>query len=353
MSRLQIGIVFALLVVLTVVGLVFRLTTSDAEIEKISDVQDITEDAIDRIVIRDLAAAQDGQQTAGDVTLWKVEGQWLVGPEDHSYRTYNPKMQRVLKAAGDIESAELVARNPVNHVGMGVSAEYAKVVEFWNGQDLIERFLVGDKAFIELGDGTPVTPWTRANQSCFVRHDGEDEVYAVHCTRDDFPPLNSDVFDAIPQRWATPIIARIPSHEVESIHFTYRDEEFDLKPFGSAWVVEDELTQEQANERQVRDVLRQIQPVAASDFPSREEVEGLDFDDPDVNISFTALPQATVESFTLRLIKRGDEGEHYVNVAGEPYVYVFGSLESGQLLKRASDLSTTTTPTLSSPETSN
>ena len=346
MSRFQIGIVFALLVVLAVVGLVFRLTTSDAEVEKISGVNALTEDEIDRIVIRDLAAPQDGQQTAGEVTLWKVEGGWLAGPEGHRYRTYNTKMQEILEASGNIHSAELVARNPVNHEGMGVSAEHAKVVEFWNGQDLIERFLVGDKAFIELGGRTPVTPWTRANQSCFVRLDGKDEVYSVYCSR-------PDVFDAISQQWATPIIARIPSHEVESIHFTYRDEEFDLKPFGSVWVVEDELTQEQANERQVRDVLRQIQPVAASDFPSREEVEGLDFDAPDVNIIFTALPEATVESFTLRLIKRGDEGEHYVNVAGEPYVYVFGSLESGQLLKRASDLSTTTTPTLSSPETSN
>ena len=346
MSRFQIGVVFALLVVLAVVGFVLRFATSDSEVEKISAVEALTEDIIDRIVIRDPAAAQDGQQPSeGEVTLWRVEEGWLVGLENHRYRTYSTKIQEILEAVGDIQGAELVSRNPANHQRMGVSAEHAKVVEFWNGQDLVGRFLVGDKAFIQLGNET-LTPWTPANQSCFVRREGGDQVYSVYCSR-------PDVFDAVLQQWASPVIARIPSHEVGNIHFTYRDEEFDLRPFGSVWVVEEGPASEQANEFQVRDVLRQIQPVASSDLPTLEEVEGLDFNDPDVNIKFSALPQATVESFTLRLIKRSDEGEHYINVEGEPYVYIFGELESEQLLKRANDLLTTTRPTLSSPQTGN
>ena len=117
-----------------------------------------------------------------------------------------------------------------------------------------------------------------------------------------------------------------------------------MKPFGSVWVVDREPIQEQANENKVRDVLRQVQPVESNNLPTPDEVQGLDFSDPDVKIQFTALPDATADSFNLLFIKRGDAGEHYIKVEGEPYVYVFSQENSVQLLKRFDDMVTAPTP---------
>lgn len=339
MSRFQIGILSVLLVVLTVVGLTIRLTTTDSEVEKISGVATITEDSIDRIVILDLEAIKStGEQKVmtDEVTLWKVDGGWLAGLEHFRYRTDETKMQEILEAAEDIQNAELVSINPVNHEVLGVSADHGKMVEFWNGQNLIGRFIVGDKAMIQIDDKT-LSPWTPVNQSCFLRREKDDEVYFVYCQR-------ADVFGAVLQQWISPNIAWIPSHQIEKIHFTYRDEEFDLKPFGSVWVVDDASTQEQADQSQVRDVLRQVQPVVSSNLPAPEEIQGLDFNDPDAKIRFVALPEATVDSFTLRFIKKGDSAEHFINVEGEPYVYIFNEDNSGQLLKRFDDLVTSSVP---------
>ena len=339
LSRFQIAIVSVLLVVLTIVGLVLRLTTTYSEVEKISGVATITEDSIDRIVIIDQESVQstDKQRMAdGEVTLWKINDGWLAGLEYFRYRTDENKMQEILTAAEGIQKAELVSINQVNHEILGVSDEHGKVVEFWNGQNLIESFIVGDKASIQVGDRT-LNPWTPVNRSCFLRREGEDEVYFVFCP-------SADVFGSVLQQWISSDIAWIPSHEIEKIHFTYRDEEFVLKPFGSVWVVNGESTQEQASEDKVRDVLRQIQPVSSSNLPTPEEVQGLDFRDPDVKIRFTSLPDATADSFTLLFIKNGDDGEHFINVEGEPYVYIFSTENSVQLLKRFDDMVTTTAP---------
>ena len=338
-SKFQIAIVAVLLVVLTIVGLVLRLTTTYPGVEKISGVATITEDSIDRIVIIDGESASFTEEqgiAGGEVTLWKVNGDWLAGLEYFRYRTDGKKMQEVLTASEGIQNAELVSINQVNHEVLGVSDEHGKVVVFWNGQNLIGRFIVGDKAAIQVDEGT-LNPWTPANRSCFLRREGEDEVYFVFCQR-------PDVFGSVLQQWISSDIAWIPSHEIEKIHFTYRDEEFVLKPFGSVWVVDGESTQEQANQDKVRDVLRQIQPVVLSDLPSPEEVQGLDFSDPDVKIMFTSLPDATADSFNLLFIKRGDDGEHYINVEGEPYVYIFSQENSVQLLKRFDDMVTAPTP---------
>lgn len=338
-SRFQIVIVSILLVLLTVGGLVLRLTTTYPGVEKISGVATITEDLIDRIVIIDGESASFTEEqglAGGEVTLWKVNGDWLAGLQHFRYRTDGKKMQEVLTASEGIQNAELVSINQVNHEVLGVSDEHGKVVEFWNGQNLIGRFIVGDKAAIQVDEGT-LNPWTPVNRSCFLRREDEVKVYFVFCER-------ADVFGSVLQQWISSDIAWIPSHEIEKIHFTYRDEEFDLKPFGSVWVVDGDSTQEQANEHKVRDVLRQIQPVEASNLPTPEEVQGLDFSDPDVKIRFTSLPDATADSFNLLFISRGDGGEHYIKVESEPYVYVFSQENSVQLLKRFDDMVTAPTP---------
>ena len=343
MSRVQIGIVLALLIALGAAGLAFRLTTTEAEEERIGDVQALNEAVIDRVVIRDLAPAdaQSGDAEQGiETVLWKVEDEWLVGTESHRFPTILPKMQLLLDATDQIDEAELVSRNSINHLLMGVTLDQAKVVEFWSGGQLLETFLVGDKFRTEVGGATQ-TPWTTANQSCFLRRDGEDAVYAVYCPR-------PEVFDTSQRRWSTAEIARIPAQDVESLDFVYPDEEFRLRPFGSVWVVQDGVSEEQVFENPLRDVLRQLQPVVASDFPSEEEVQGLDFDLPTATISVSPVQDATVEPFTLLFIKKGD-GEYYVKLKDNPYVYLFGELESGQLLKRKSDMLTSTAFTLPPP----
>ena len=344
MNRVQIGVALVLLIALAGAGLTFRLTKTEAEEERIGGVQALNERSIDRVVIRDLSASADASgdaEVSNEVTLWKVEDEWLLGTETHRFPTILGKVQLLLEAAAEIDDAVLVSRNPINHALTGVTLGQAKGVEFWLGGQLLESFLVGDKTASEFG-GVTHTPWTRSNQSCFLRRDGEDAVYAVYCPR-------PDVFDTSERRWYTDMIARIPSQEVESLDFAYPDESFRLRPSGSVWFVQQGESLEQAFEQPLRDVLRQIQPVTATDFPSEAEVAALDFSRPDATITATPVQDATVEPFTLLFIEKGDGG-NFVKVADSPYVYVFGELESGQLLKRRSDMLTSTPFRLPPPE---
>ena len=341
MSRRQIVGVFALLVALGTVGLAFRLATSESELQLITGVEPLTEAAVDLIVIRDPEAAANadpGRGDTGEVFLWKVEDRWLVGTESSRFPTFSDRMQALLDTADQVHEAELVARNPINHPLMGVTDEIARTVEFWGEGKLLASFLVGDKQVVE-SDGTTLTPWTPANRSCFFRRAGEDDVYSVFCAA-------PEVFETARSSWSSPIIARAPSQEIESLLFTYPDEEFRMRPFGSVWVVQDAQNQEQAVEGQVRDVLRQLQPVAASGFPTDEELQGVDFERPDVTIRASVIADASVDPFTLLFVRKGEGPEHYVKVADSPFVYLFGEQESQELLKSRSDLLTTTLPTI-------
>ena len=179
------------------------------------------------------------------------------------------------------DEAELIATNPENHPVMGVSPENGTLVEFWNGDDLIEEFFVGDQQFAPIGERL-ITPWKNFVRLCFLRDPEEDDVYGIFC---DFP----DRFQPDPKFWKHPLITEIPRDEVESISFRYPEEEFNLRIENSVWVVSQEGAEVgQADPEKMLELLQAVEYLVTSDFPTDDEMRRLEdagsFDLPDITM---------------------------------------------------------------------
>ena len=216
MGGKQVGFVFAALVILGIAALVFRLISVEPEKIVITDVAPLTEETLDKVVIRN---------NEFETRIEKFDGDWQVGP----YPVQRRRFEDMWATTEMFDEAELIATNPENHPVMGVSPENGTLVEFWNGDNLVEEFFVGDQQFAPIGERL-ITPWQNYVRLCYLRNPEEDDVYGIYC---DFP----DRFLPDPKFWKHPLITEIPRDEVESISFRYPEEDYSLRIENSVWVV--------------------------------------------------------------------------------------------------------------------
>ena len=317
MGGKQVGFVFAALVVLGIAALVFRFISAEPEKIIIQDVAPLTEQSLDKVVIRN---------NEFETKIEKIDGDWLVGP----YPVQRRRFEDMWTTTEMFDEAELIATNPENHPVMGVSPENGTLVEFWNGDDLVEEFFVGDQQFAPIGEQL-ITPWQNFVRLCYLRDPEEDDVYGIFC---DFP----DRFLPDPKFWKHPLITEIPRDEVESISFRYPEEEFNLRIENSVWVVSQGGAEVgQADPEKMLELLQAVEYLVTSDFPTDDEMSRLNFDLADITMFIQVRTGAIARSARLLLLER-DEGGFYVKRQGQDYSFIIDDQTAPFVLKRIEDL---------------
>lgn len=317
MGGKQVGFVFAALVVLGIAALIFRFVSAEPEKIIISDVAPLTEETLDKIVIRN---------NEFETEIEKIDGDWQVG----AYPVQRRRFEDMWATTQMFDEAELIATNPDNHPVMGVSPENGTLVEFWNGDDLVEEFFVGDQQFAPIGERL-ITPWQNFVRLCYLRNPEEDDVYGIFC---DFP----DRFLPDPKFWKHPLITEIPRDEVESISFRYPEEEFNLRIENSVWVVSQEGAEVgQADPEKMLELLQAVEYLVTSDFPTDDEMTRLNFDFADITMFIQVRTGAISRSARLLLLER-DEGGYFVKRQGQDYAFIIDDQVAPFVLKRIADL---------------
>ena len=317
MGGKQVGFVFVALVVLGIAALVFRFISAEPEKIVISDVAPLTEETLDKVVIRN---------NEFETRIEKIDGDWLVGP----YPVQRRRFEDMWTTTEMFDEAELIATNPENHPVMGVSPENGTLVEFWNGDDLVEEFFVGDQQFAPIGERL-ITPWQNFVRLCYLRNPEEDDVYGIYC---DFP----DRFLPDPKFWKHPLITEIPRDEVESISFRYPEEDYSLRIENSVWVVSrDGAEVGQADPEKMLELLQAVEYLVTSDFPTDDEMNRLNFDLADITMFIQVRTGAISRSARLLLLER-DEGGYFVKRQGQDYAFIIDDQIAPFILKRIADL---------------
>ena len=312
MKGRQVRFVLMALIAVGIAGLILRAVSSSSDELVLSGLLPLARDIVNRVEIR----SQDSE-----TELVRIGENWTTG----TYPVFSPKLEQFWAAVAQMDGAQLIATNPANHERMRVTPEQGTRVAFYLGQSIQEQFIIGAP--------------TVDVQFCFVKRSGQTEVYGVQC-----PAPN--IFDADPDGWRDPVIAAISPTEVESITFTYPNEEFVLRLSDGEWIVTDGVDERPADLFQLDTVIRSLVMVA-SGFADEDETKGLKFDSPDLTVSVATRAGATTPSTRIRFFER-DDGSFHVRVPTQPTVFIVDKLDVDPLLKRMKDflLEPIATPTL-------
>ncbi len=312
MKSRQVGFVLIALIAIGLAGLVVRVISSDPSEVVLSGLLPISQDVVDSVQI----GSDKGTSKA---TLVRKGETWTVNNQP----AFQPKLNLLWTAVADIQSnAQLIAANPKNHQRMGVAEGQGTVVSFFLGDFEQEKLLIGK--------------WTPEVGLCYVRRFGKNEVYGIPCP----PPVSAgEIFDSQPDGWLDPVILRVPRSEVESITFSYPDEEFDLRFSGNDWVVVDESGENPADLVQVDTALRVLELLFAEGFATAEESKGLNFDTPTASVRIVTKTGSSSPTTRLRILER-DDLTYYVKTPVRPTVFIVNRNLIDLLLKTKSDLLT-------------
>ena len=303
MKSRQVGYVLMALIAIGIAGLIARAVTSGPEELVLSGILPLAEDVIDRVTI---------ESEDGEAELINIGDAWFI--QDH--RVFLPRLSQFWSTVEDFDGARLIATKTANHERMGVADGQGTTVSFYVGAGIQERFIIGK--------------WTPDVRLCYLRRAGNDEVYGIPC------PF-ADTFVADTDSWRDPVVVRIPSSEVESVTFTYPDEELVLRQRDDQWVVARGDEEHRADFVAVASILQALELVIARGFAGDEEARGLRFETPDAMLRIVTKEGSTVPTTRLRLLERGD-GSYYLKTPVQPAVFILDPISATTLLKRAEDL---------------
>jgi hypothetical protein len=309
MKSKQVGYVLIALIAIGVAGLVLRIVSASSNDLVLTGLLPVTPDVIDAVAIK---------SPEGEVRLDRVGNEfpfsWRIGLD----QAFQPKVDQFWAAVADIDGAQLVARNPANHERMGVLEGQGTRVSLLLGGFEQESFIVGT--------------WSRDVRLCYVRRVGSDEVYGIPCAS----PL---VFDPNPDGWRNPVVVSIPDTDVESITFTYPNEEFVLRREDRQWVVDSLAGQGQlADVFAVNSILGSIQGLLATGFAREDETANLDFSGPDaISVQIATTEQSNFPTTRVRLLRR-DDVSYYARTPVQSTVFIIDSSVANGLLLQSTDL---------------
>ncbi len=314
MSRRQLGIVGAALILLVVVAVLAAVLSSSASERELKGVSELTSDSLDQVLLKDETI---------EATLLKEDGRWMVG----SYPVVAWLLEALWNVTGQIEGADLIATNPDNHHLMGVTPATGSLVQFWSGGTLVEEFIVGDREFARAAPGAEIiAPWTPAASTCFLRRPEENEVYGVFCAE-------PNRFLPVPTWWADPIIVQVIPQDIESVTVQYPDSSYRLnKVTGIEWRLDD--GEQEANLTKTVDVIERFRLLAAEAYPDETEAAGVDFTRADAVVSLVIEEQDTGirRDITILFVRRGDEYYH-VKDAATDWSYLISATSTAVILQ--------------------
>ncbi len=314
MSRRQLGIVGAALILLVVVAVLAAVLSSSASERELKGVSELTSDSLDQVLLKDETI---------EATLLKEDGRWMVG----SYPVVAWLLEALWNVAGQIEGADLIATNPDNHHLMGVTPATGSLVQFWSAGTLVEEFIVGDREFARAAPGAEIiAPWTPAASTCFLRRPEENEVYGVFCEE-------PNRFLPVPTWWADPIIVQVIPQDIESVTVQYPDSSYRLnKVTGIEWRLDD--GEQEANLTKTVDVIERFRLLAAEAYPDETEAAGVDFTRADAIVSLVIEEQDTGirRDITILFVRRGDEYYH-VKDAATDWSYLISTTSTAVILQ--------------------
>ena len=302
MNSRQVGFVLMALIALGLAGLIGRVVSSGSDELVLSGLLPIDRSFINRVTFK----SEDSEaklERSGDV--WTIRNQPV----------FVPKLAQFWAAVSQIDGAQLIAKNTANHERMRVTEEQGTVVSFFLGKFVQERFIMGEP-----------TPDVRL---CYLRRSGNDDVYGIPCS-------GPNIFDPDPDGWRNPVFVSIPSAEVESVTFTYPDEEFVLKISDGQWMIAAGGEDQPADLRQVGSVLGTLELIVASAFVDDEEADGLDFGFSDASLRVVTREGATTPTTRLRFLER-DDTSYYASTPVQATVFIVDRGVVDGLLKRQQD----------------
>lgn len=319
MKAKQIGYVLIALIVIGFAGIVVRLLATETTVPVLEGINFLSEDVIDKIVMRDLDSEA--------ILVKREDGEWWVGP----YPVLQIRLRDLWDTVSDFEGAELVATKSTYHRWMGVAPENSTFVQFLRGDETVETFFIGDKAYQPVDVEERIyQPWNSGSRRCFVRPPEADETYGVPC---DFP----DRFITDPRLWADPIVVRVPRDEVDILSFRYPDDRFDVAYVQSVWLLGDEGEQEKANTDSVQALLGELEYLVTRDFPSEQEANELDFGKPNVTLGITTKRGASQRSTVLLFVER-PEGGYFVKDINKTWIHVLDDETAALVLRTRQQL---------------
>ena len=303
MKSRQVGYVLMAMIALGIIALIVRVVASRPDELVLSGLLPITTDVVDGVLIR----SGDGESEAklvrpGESQIWTIKNQPV----------FAPKLNVFWSLVADFDGAQLVATNPDNHERMGVADGQGAVLTFLVGDFEQEKFLIGNS--------------TRQAGLCYLRRPGKTQVHAIEC-----PGPASNIFDPDPEGWRDSVVMAIPRGEIESVTFTYADEEFVLKIEGGEIIVTSGNDQEFADVFQVERVMQVIEGLLATGFADDETARGLPFDTPDAVVRVVTGEGARNPTTLVRFLKRED-GSYYVRTGARSTVYILSEGVAAQLL---------------------
>ena len=306
MKGRQLGFVLMAMIAVGIAGLIIRVVSSGEEDLVLSGLVPLPQDVVTKVTI-----------SSGDseATLIRREDEWTIDGQP----VFLPKQNQFWTAVSDIDGAQLISTNPDNYERIGVAEGQGTVVSFYLGPSIQEQFIVGK--------------WTPDVRLCFIRRARKTEVYGVPC-------LRPDVFDTNPDGWRNPLIVALPTNEIESVTFTYPDEEFILKISEEALLVESDGESQPANAFQVVTVLSTLEALVSSGFATDEEAKGLRFSAPDAALRVITREGALNPDTRLRFLKRDDES-YYLSTPTLPTVFIVDNVVADSLLKTKAQLTST------------
>ncbi len=310
MKSRQVGFVLMALIAVGIAGLVFRVVAAGSDEVILEGLVQVSSQASDRVLVEGNGLTTELQR------LGEAEqGSWFVDDQP----VFEPWLRQFWQGVDDLYDAQLVSTNSANHDRMGVvQGDAIEVSFFQDRRSLQEKFIVG--------------AWKPAARLCYVRRAGHDETYGIPCP-------GGNIFDPDPDRWKNPVVASIPPNEIAEIQYTYRDEQFILRPDeeGEWFVIGADGAENPSSPIALNGVMGTLQLVLASGFENEEAAETLNFTAPDAMVRVITREDAPTPSTRLRFLKR-DDRSFYLKIPTTSTVYIVDMQRVAPLLLRMSDI---------------
>ena len=310
MKSRQVGFVLMALIAVGIAGLVFRIVAGGSDEFVLEGLVQVSSQASDRILVEG-----DGFTTELQRLGEAEQGAWFVDDQP----VFEPWLQQFWQGVDDLYDAQLISTNPANHERLGVvQGNSIEMSFFQDRRSLQEKFIVGT--------------WKQNARLCYVRRAGHEETYGIPCP-------GGNIFDPDPDRWKNPVVASIPPNEIAEVQYTYRDEQFILKPNeeGEWFVIGADGSENPLRPAALNSIIGTLQLVIASGFESEEVAETLNFTTPDAMVRVITHEDAPTPSTRLRFLQR-DDRSFYLRIPTTSTVYIVDAQRVGPLLLRMSDI---------------
>ncbi|WP_420450015.1 DUF4340 domain-containing protein [Candidatus Palauibacter sp.] len=246
---------------------------------------------------------------AGVVRLERTDAGWTVD----GYVADEPKIRDLLDVIGNLSSAELVARNPSNHTGLGVG-EGGRRVEVRTGGGDVRGFHLGERD-------------TRSG-GYFVRLPGDDVVYRLDGPAGGYLNRERD-------GWRPRLIAAVDTAGVREILMRRGEREAVLRRGEDGWLAGDAPADSALVER----LLAMLPSVSASGFPTEEEEAAADFTLADASFEVFSAGSADVTGrqleLSILLLEDEERGDWVARLADGTEAFRLSDLTVNRLLPEA------------------